>query len=167
MEAQQLKYILEGLQFSAAMPADVLEKLAAESTTQSLKPGEVLFREGSENKNLYFMRSGRLALEMIVPGRGAVRILTTGPGDMVGWSALLGRGTMTASAVALEPCELVVAPADKLSRLCQSHPDFGYHLMLHMAGALSKRLVATRLQLLDLFAVEPPPISPAQPQGQP
>jgi len=167
MDTQQLKYVLEGLQFSAAMPADVLEKLADKSTLGSLMAGEVLFREGSENRNLYFVHSGRLALEMNVPGRGAVRILTIGPGEMVGWSALLGQGTMTASAVALEESELVAAPADKLSELSESNPEFGYHLMLHMAAALSKRLVATRLQLLDLFAAEPPTIPPAKGQGQP
>jgi CRP/FNR family transcriptional regulator, cyclic AMP receptor protein len=101
---------------------------------------------------LYLVRHGRVALEMHVPQRGAVRILTTGPGEMVGWSALLDQGRMTTSALATEDTELVVVPADRLKELCESNSKFGYHLMKRMADALSKRLVATRLQLLDLFA---------------
>lgn len=155
MDANQLKFILEELEFSADLPHQVLEQLAAASTTRQLPAKEYLFREGSENRNLYFIHSGKLALEMKVPGTGTVRILTLGPGEMVGWSSMLDQGKMTASVVAVTDAKVVVAPAAKLSELCETSHDFGYHLMRQMAGALSKRLVATRLQLLDLFGDTP------------
>jgi CRP-like cAMP-binding protein len=158
MEANELRYILENLHFSAALPAHVLDFLAANSVLQRLPAGTVVFREGSANDNLYLVRSGRLALEMNVPGRGAVQILTVGPGEMAGWSSLLGEGKMTAGVSALEETEVVVAPAAQLRQLCEINHDFGFHLMRQMALALSKRLVATRLQLLDLFADTPPAI---------
>jgi CRP/FNR family cyclic AMP-dependent transcriptional regulator len=152
MDAEKLKFILEELHFSADLPPRVLEHLAAESKTHPVAAGAALFREGQVNDQLYLVRSGRLALEMNVPGRGAVRILTVGPGEMVGWSALLHEGKMKASAVALEDSEVIAAAADRLRELCETNHDFGFHLMRQMAGALSHRLVATRLQLLDLFA---------------
>lgn len=155
METSQLKFVLEEMRFSAALPTGILEQIAEESSLQRFASNEFVFHEGKSNHNLYFVRNGRLALEMHVPGRGAVRILTVGPGEMVGWSALLGQGRMTASAVAVDDAEVVVAPAGRLQELCTANPDFGYHLMRQMADALSKRLVATRLQLLDLFADEP------------
>jgi CRP-like cAMP-binding protein len=78
---------------------------------------------------------------------------------MVGWSALLGeQGKMTASAIAVEDTELVVVQAERLRRLCEVSHDFGFHLMRSMASALAKRLLATRLQLLDLFADAAPAI---------
>jgi CRP-like cAMP-binding protein len=161
MDARQLQYVLEELNFSAALPPPVLEQLAAAATVRRVPAGTVVFREGSENHDLYLVRSGRVGLEMRVPGRGSVCILTLGPGEMVGWSALLDRHSrMTAGAVALEETELVVAEAGKLRELCEASHDFGYHLMRQMAGALSARLVATRLQLLDLFA-DVPPVIPA------
>lgn len=160
MDTSQLKYVLEELHFSAGMPSEVLGQLATESTIQQARAGSVLFREGTHNQNLYLIRSGRLGLEMNVPGRGAVRILTLGPGEMAGWSALLDQGKMTASARAVRDTEVIVAAADKLRQLCETNHDFGYHLMRQMAEALSKRLVATRLQLLDLFSDAPPVIPP-------
>jgi CRP-like cAMP-binding protein len=158
MEATQLKSILEEMRFSANLPPGVVEQLAAESAIQRVSAGAVVFREGSKNDNLYLVHIGRVALEMNFPGRGAVRILTLGPGEMVGWSSLLDHGKMTARAVAVEDTELVVAPAIKLNELSATNRDFGFHLMRQMAGALAKRLVATRLQLLDLFADTPPTI---------
>ncbi|TXT27172.1 MAG: hypothetical protein FD138_2777 [Planctomycetota bacterium] len=43
-------------------------------------------------------------------------------------------------------------PGHQLQQLCQSDAEVGFHLMWQVASALSQRLVATRLQLLDLFA---------------
>jgi CRP-like cAMP-binding protein len=159
MDKNELKYVLEDLHFSAALPPDVLDHLAEESSLVEYSGGTVLFREGTRDDNLYLVRSGRLALDMKVPGRGAVRIMTLGPGEMVGWSSLMDHGKMSASAVAVEDSEVVVARADKLRLLCEANCEFGFHLMRQMAAALSKRLVATRLQLLDLFADVPAPTS--------
>jgi CRP-like cAMP-binding protein len=158
MEAAHLTSVLEEMHFSANLPLGVVEQLAAESALQRISAGVVVFREGSKNDNLYLVHSGRVALEMNFPGRGAVRILTLGPGEMVGWSSLLDHGKMTASAVTVEDTEFVVAPAIRLKELSETNRDFGFHLMRQMAGALAKRLVATRLQLLDLFADAPPAV---------
>ncbi len=166
MDTNQLKYILEELRFSSELPPDVLDRLAVESTLQKLAVGDIVFREGSTNHHLYLIRSGRLALEMNVPGRGAVRILTVGPGGMVGWSSLLNQGKMTASAIAVAETEVVVAPADKLLELSKTNHELGFHLMRRLADALSQRLVATRLQLLDLFADTPPAIPANEPEGE-
>ena len=43
-------------------------------------------------------------------------------------------------------------------QLCAANHEFGFHLMQRLASSLSKRLVATRLQLLDLFAETPPTV---------
>ena len=151
MNEKQLKYILEELHFTAELPPEVLNSLAEHSSLKQISAGEVVFREGMNNHNLFLVRNGRFVLEMNVPGRGGVQILTLGPGEMLGWSALIHQGKMTASAVALENAELVVIPSEKLQAICETNHKFGYHLMRQMADALSKRLIATRLQLLDLF----------------
>ena len=151
MEQQQLRQLLERLAFSADLPPDVLSELAAVSLLQRYAAGEVLFREGSRNDVLYLIAAGRIALDMDVPGRGKTRVLSLGPGDMVGWSALIGQGLMTTSAVTLDDSEVVAVSGQRLLEFCDRNPEVGYHLMRRTAVALSKRLLATRLQLLDLF----------------
>ncbi|GIW92368.1 MAG: hypothetical protein KatS3mg110_0409 [Pirellulaceae bacterium] len=148
----QLQGILEALTFSAHLPEDVVRQFAVRGELEQCPAGTVLFREGSPAFALYLVVSGRVALEMRVPGRGDVRILTLGPGDMIGWSSLVGQRKMTATAVAIEDTQSIKLPAVTLQELCDQDHHFGYHLMRRMAEALAQRLLATRLQLLDLFS---------------
>lgn len=163
MQSEELKYILEELRFTAAFPAPVIERIASDASLRQANVGEFIFREGLENHDLFLVRRGRIALEMNIPGRGSVRILTLGTGEMVGWSALLGQGRMTASAVVVDDVDLIVSHADMLLQECELSSEFGYHLMRQMANALARRLLATRLQLLDLFAETPAIIVAARP----
>ena len=138
-----------------------LARIAALGELRKFPAATLLFREGAQNDKLMIVSAGRVALDMQVPGRGEVRIISLGPGDMVAWSALLGGGRMTTSAVALEDTQVVAIRASDVLPLCESDPAFGYHLMRQVAQALASRLVATRLQLLDLFA----DTEPVVPQG--
>jgi len=136
--------------FSDLDDAD-LAKVAGIAAVEDRAAGEVIFKEGGRNNNLYFVIAGAAALEMHVPRRGTTRILTVGPGQLLAWSALLGDATMTATAVSQQDLQMVAIPADDLKTLCDSDHDIGYSVMQQTAKSLSRRLLATRLQLLDLF----------------
>lgn len=152
---------LRSLTFSASLPDTVLEQLCALATIEMAVAGAVLFREGSVHDGFSIVVDGHVGLEMNVPGRGDVRILSLGTGDVLAWSALLAHGRMTASAVAVSNVQLLTFRGGELLQLCESNHEVGFHLMQRVATALSRRLLATRLQLLDLFAAQPPPINPA------
>ncbi|MEX0679487.1 MAG: cyclic nucleotide-binding domain-containing protein [Pirellulales bacterium] len=159
MGTPTLAQVLGKLRFCESLPEHVRERIAASATLRTFAADTILFREGTQNDQLMIISVGRVALDMRVPPRGDVRIVSLGPGDMVAWSALLGGGRMTTSAVALEDTQIVAIRAADVLALCQSDPVFGYHLMRQVALALANRLVATRLQLLDLFADTAPVIS--------
>ncbi|MBL9122671.1 MAG: cyclic nucleotide-binding domain-containing protein [Planctomycetaceae bacterium] len=151
MDRTDLLQELAALRFTASLPAAALERLAAVATVARYAAGARIFREGSTNDRLMIIRRGRVALDMCVPGRGEVRILSLAAGDLLAWSALLGAGRMTATATALEETEVLAIPAAEIATACRD-PDFGYAWMQRLAAALAERLLATRLQLLDLFA---------------
>jgi CRP-like cAMP-binding protein len=151
MDQQQLRMALRELHFSAPFSDTTAQKLAALLTPCDFAAGAVLFDEGTINPWLYLILAGEVGLEMCVPARGCTRILTLGPGDLLAWSSLLGEGRMTATAIATSPTRLLAASAPDLKALCDADREFGYELMRGMALALSKRLTATRLQLLDLY----------------
>lgn len=136
-----------------------LRRLAEMAEQRRYGAGEVLFHEGTRGGDLFVLRQGKVHLKMRVPGHGSIPILTLGPGQLVAWSAVLGAGEMTTSAVALEETETLAMPGGKLKELCEQDREFGCQFMERMAAALARRLVATRLQLLDLFASELPRIA--------
>lgn len=156
MDARAIAQEMGALPFSESLPEQVLDRLAASATVCNFAAQSLLFREGTQNDFLMIVASGRIALQMHVPNRDDVRILSLGPGDMLAWSALLGGGRMTTSAIALEDTQVIAIPAAAVAALCESDPLVGYRLMRQVALSLANRLVATRLQLLDLFA-EPLP----------
>lgn len=154
---------MQGLQFFEKMPQSVREQLARIAVLQEMVEGEVLFREGTLQGDLFVVIEGHVALEMSVPGRGSNRILTVGPSDLLAWSPLLSDGRMTATARALISGRLIRFPSDQLRQLCEADHEVGFHMMTQVANAMARRLLATRLQLLDLFSTQPPPVAPTPP----
>ena len=152
MESKRLTELLRAVSFSADLPDEMLRKLAGISHAHIFPAGRILFEERSQNKDLDLIWSGRVALDMQVPGHGNERVLSLGPGDLVAWSAVLDQGEMTASAVATEDTEVVALPADKLLAQCQADPQLGYEIMLRIARQLARRLLATRVHFLQLIA---------------
>jgi CRP/FNR family transcriptional regulator, cyclic AMP receptor protein len=159
-ETQATRDLLRELSFIGDLPDHVLDELARSAMVLDFPSGEALFQEGAQNHFLYVVERGRVGLDMYVPGRGRTRILSLAKGDVLAWSALLGDGTMTVSATALEETRAVALPAREIFELCTANHEIGFRLMHRMAIALAQRLVATRLQLLDLFA-EPKNVGPA------
>jgi CRP-like cAMP-binding protein len=151
MNQAELQSILQTLRFSAELSDATAAKLAALVSLQQFPAGTVIFAEGAVNPWMYLIVEGQIALEMCVPAKGCTRILTLGAGELLAWSSLLGGGRMTAGAHALTNSRMLVAPAKAISDLCAADREFGYEFFRGVAVALSKRLVATRLQLLDLY----------------
>lgn len=144
--------------FLRGMPSELVVRLGQLAHARAYQAGEALFAEGSTHPEFHVIVEGDVRLDMLVPRRGRVPILSAGPGDVLAWSALVGNSVMTSTAVALQDVRTVAFRKDQLLSLCESEPEIGYHVMRQLASALSRRLLATRLQLLDLFG-EPVPVS--------
>lgn len=166
MTVDEIYTELSQVPFCARLPDAGLRCLADCAQPRSFDAGQVLFHEGTVSSDLFLMRRGRVQLQMRVPGRGSVPILTLGPGQLVGWSAAMHGGEMTTSAIALETTEVFALAGDTIRTLCEQDHELGFRFMQQLAGALARRLVATRLQLLDLFATDPPRIPVSEPPPQ-
>jgi CRP/FNR family transcriptional regulator, cyclic AMP receptor protein len=154
MDKKALAQVLRKLRFTAELPDPVLERLAAAARVRGYPRGAHLFQETRENQHLMIVWLGSVALDMQVPGHESIRILTAGPGDVIGWSALLGNGKMTTSATALEDTQIVAFTATELQAACESNHSLGYFLMNKVAVSLTERLLDTRKQLIDMITFD-------------
>ena len=154
MSRDSLAGALASLQFTASLPTNVREPLAAIAHERSFAAGDVLCREGRFADELALIVSGRVGLDLLVPRRGQVRVLTLGAGELVAWSAVIDDQEATATAVAIEDTRTISIPAGDLNELCRTNRHVGYVVMRELAKVISRRLVATRLQLLDFYADE-------------
>jgi CRP-like cAMP-binding protein len=161
MSDPDVQPLLGQLEFSRHLPARALAELSRIGERRDVPVGTVLFKEGEKHGLIYVLCSGKIVLDMPVPGRGDVRILSLGAGDLLGWSPVVGDSMMTATATAKEATTVIAIPGDELNRICESDHEIGHQVMRQVAAAMSRRLLATRLQLLDLFAETTPEASPA------
>jgi CRP/FNR family transcriptional regulator, cyclic AMP receptor protein len=139
--------------FQDLEPSDI-RKFAEISSLRNFKAGEVFFHEGDKQDNFYIVLSGRVALDMFIPHRGKVRFYTCEDGDSFGWSSATPEvRTRTAGAVGVVAGTVIAADTVKLQELCDRDHDIGYLFMRQMTSVIANRLLVTRLQLLDMFAV--------------
>jgi len=150
---QELVKALQAIPWFQVMTEEHFKKMVNIAKIVKYEPGQVIFREGDKEDYLYVVLEGRIAIEISVPGRGRMRILTADAMDEVGWSAVTPVVRQrTAGARAVLPSRLVAFDASELREMCEEDHDFGYFVMRRLANIVAGRLLTTRLQLLDMFA---------------
>jgi CRP/FNR family cyclic AMP-dependent transcriptional regulator len=150
---QELVRVLQSIPWYQELDPKHFEKLLSLSSLIEVEAGQELFREGDSEDYLYVVIQGRVAIEMMIPGRGRMRIYTAEPMDVVGWSSVTPVvRRRTAGAQAVLPSCLVRQDAVALRNLCEEDHELGYLVMRRMANVVASRLLTTRLQLLDMFA---------------
>ncbi len=154
MEPYSLAEALRSTLLFGGLEPRLIEKLAAIASEVAWADGQVVFREGEADDKLYLVIEGLVALDMYIPNRGRATILTVGPHEIFGWSAAVPVvGKKTASARALQTTRAIAIDANALCEACEEDHDLGYYFYRALANVIASRLTATRLQLLDVYAV--------------
>ncbi len=138
--------------FGLGLPEATRSRLARLGRVASYPAGTVILREGADADALGIILDGRVAVRLQVPGRGSTTILTVEPGDLIGWSAVVPPHRSTSTVVALDATTVVEFPGPALRAEIDADPLFAAAIMPRVLGTVARRLTATRVQLLDLFA---------------
>jgi CRP-like cAMP-binding protein len=117
-----------------------------------LTPETEMTREGELTTEFGLVLSGRVALRLVVPGRGRTTILTVEPGDVVGWSAVVPPYRATSTAVTVGPVRALLVEAVALRAALRADDALAASLYPRLLDTMARRLQGTRLQLLDLFS---------------
>jgi CRP/FNR family cyclic AMP-dependent transcriptional regulator len=137
--------------FGGELAPQTQERLVKLGGLADFGPDEVVVREGDASDEFGILLSGRLALQMMVPGQGMITIMSVEPGDVFGWSAILPNMQTQSTVVASEPSQALVLDAPKLRTALHEDHALAASLYPRVLAAVARRLRATRLQLLDLF----------------
>ena len=96
--------------------------------------------------------TGQVALETVVPGRGAVILQTLHDGELLGWSWLVPPYRTAFDARSIATTHVIAFDGACLRGKCEADPALGYDLLKLLSGVFVERLQDTRLRLLDLYA---------------
>jgi len=150
MNEKSLLETLSGIRFLQGVSREHLEQIAAVAQVCDFNESDVVFREGDAADSVYFVVSGKLALELSPSTMARKHLVDVGPGEMIGWSSLAERTRVAATAVVVEPARLIRIDGARLRAICDEDPQFGYEFMRRTTLALAKRLAATWTQLSHL-----------------
>jgi CRP-like cAMP-binding protein len=129
----------------------VLERFAALASPVAWDAGTVVYRQGDASSPLYLIDEGRVAMEIVVPGRGPLIVLTIGAGELFGWSGLVSDRPKASAARATIATTAWALDTDGLRALCDGDPTLGYTITRRILHVVAERLEQTRIQLIDLY----------------
>lgn len=130
---------------------DRIEAIAGCASDVEFAAGEVLFRVDGNADEFFLVEHGRVAIELEDAAGPGLILGTAGAGEIVGVSWILPPYRWTFDARAVEATEAVRFDAACLRGKCDADPALGYALFTSLAGLVRDRLVAARLQMLDLY----------------
>lgn len=118
------------------------------------KAGTYILKEGDSANTFYLVRDGWVAVEVVAPQRKPIIVSTLGVGEIVGWSWLLPPFQWKFHARAVDDVRAIALDGKCLRAKCDENHDLGYAVLMRFAQIMEQRLEATRLQLLDVYAVK-------------
>jgi CRP-like cAMP-binding protein len=159
MEKENLTEILQQHPFLHGLSEEHMQTLVGCASNVRFPEGSRLISEGQIANKFFLIRTGRVALETEVSGRGSIRIQTSGPGEVLGWSWLISPYRWHFSGIATMDTRAIALDAECLRNKCETDPHFGYEMLKRLAIVMERRLEATRLQLLDVYGMSPAGVS--------
>lgn len=142
---------LEQHPFLRGLSPEQVNSIACSIREQSFPAGALLLREGEQADTLYLLRSGRVALELNVPGKGATLLETLKAGDILGLSWLFPPYRWHLDARAVEPVDVFALDATCMRGPSPEHPVLEPALAMRLLRQLYDRLERVRLQRLDVY----------------
>ena len=152
METQTLESIIAGHEFFAGLEPSYTALLVSCASNVGFEAGRYILREGQEANEFYLIRQGRVSIEIAPPQGKSIAVDSLGEGDILGWSWLLAPYHWKFHARAVEKVRAIALDGRCLRNKCEQNHDLGYELLKRFSQIMNRRLDATRIQLLDVYA---------------
>ncbi|MAE59382.1 MAG: hypothetical protein CME69_10905 [Halobacteriovorax sp.] len=114
---------------------------------QQFKRNEIIYHEGDNPENLYFIESGLVGLFHISESGKETFFRVFGKDDILGHRSYFAEEPYHASSVALSPVTLVIITKDECQRICEEHPD----LLKNVTKIMAKDLGKSELRMAGLL----------------
>lgn len=157
MNPETLERSLKSQPFVSDLDDSQLRFLLGCTKNVRFAAGDYLAREGDKAEALYLIRTGRIALESHIPGRGVVTLESLGAGEIMGWSVMFPPHYWHVDARAVDTTLAFAVDGHCLRDKLEADHSFAYAITRRMLADVHKRLRRTRLQQLDVYRSESSP----------
>jgi CRP/FNR family transcriptional regulator, cyclic AMP receptor protein len=131
--------VLKQSSMFATLDEDELRTLASLIESHQFQKGQRIFQRGDAGDYLYIVKEGHVEVFAEATDGSKIVFAEYPPGEVLGEITLLDGGPRTATAVALEDCELLKFDRSDVLALVSKHPEAALDLL----SAMGKKLRAT------------------------
>jgi len=121
---------------------------------ESHAAGDFLFHQDEPARDFYILEEGRVRIS--VGPQGLLAHVASDPGDMIGWSSLVGNPTYTASAECLGPVKVSKIEKSQLDKILSEDPLSGMNFFKRLAALIGGRLAESYQAALTGHGVQEP-----------
>jgi CRP-like cAMP-binding protein len=142
--------VLSKIKIFEGIPERFLSKIVEISEELSYRKGKSIFAEGSEAEHVHILLEGEVSIQVSLTSRSdhvTVAVITE-PYMCFGWSGAVPPHIYTASAICEADCRLLAIQGEKLIRLLQDEPGYGFMVLQKISELISRRLRSSRIALL-------------------
>jgi CRP-like cAMP-binding protein len=141
-------YLFEGMR-------EATRKKILETALEELHaPGDFLFHQGEPAHEFYILMEGRVRISVGL--QGLLAHVASDPGDMIGWSSLVGNETYTASAECLGPVKASRIERSRVDNILHDDPVSGMTFFKRLAALIGRRLVDSYVATLTGHGFQEP-----------
>ena len=135
--------------FLGEVDEQVMSKLSDITTLHSLKKKDILFFEGEEGSNVYFLVNGSIKLYKTNDEGKSIILKFLKPGDIFAEILLYLKNTYPVTAEAIENSVVLGIDAKKLFKTFQENPEFSMKMIGALAGRIKELLSKIENLTLD------------------
>jgi CRP-like cAMP-binding protein len=151
METHSLGPVLREHPFFQGLAPAHIDLLVGCASNVRFTADTFIAKLGDPADRFYIIRTGKAALEVDAPGKGAMVVQTVRDGDILGSSWLFPPYHWNFDVRVVEVIRAIALDAKCLRTKCEQDHDLGYEMMKKFSAILVDRLRATRLQLIDMY----------------
>lgn len=142
--------------FFEGFSAQEIDFIASCGRHEVFKVNDIIAKEQADADSFYLIKKGLVGICKPIPNQKNPFIQTLDDNQIFGWSWLFPPYKWTAQAIALKETRTISLDGKCLRRKLEENPELGYKLMKRFSLLISRRLNATRLQMMDVYGAPNP-----------
>ena len=166
------KDILSAFKFFAGMDAETRAVMGGKCEILNFNSEDIIFGIDEPSHKLYGLIAGEVELSLIFEDRvlktdieyeeaiqarmvdeeRLIVVDTVKPGQVFGWSCLVGPGKRTVTATCAEASRVFAIPAVDLKEMLETDPALGYRIMKKLSDIISGRLQRRTDKLIEAWS---------------
>ena len=165
------KNLLTGFSFFSDVDSDTLEVISKKGEILEFNAEDVIFHYEAPSTHFYGLLEGEVDLILVfkdkvlktdieyeeaiqatmVDEEKAIIVDTVAPGQIFGWSSLVGPGKRTVTAECSEASRVISIPADELKSMFDMDHTLGYIVMRRLGDIIANRLRNRTEKLIETW----------------